>query len=327
MAREKSQNRTERLFSIILLLQNRPNLTSRDLAEHYGVSRRTIFRDLRALSDSGVPLTYAGGGGYEILDGYQLHPLMLNAREAAVLLVGTEFMKTQADDSLQRDAEQVALKMRAELPDEVRAYVDRLRERTVLDPYWVNAVRTEKRDEGHWHKIAEAVARQNTVAMQYMVQSRGELTQRRIDPLGLVYYTDHWNVIAFDHLRKDIRSFRLDQIERMQVSSATFEWPAGFDLQAYLQERSAPQNAETIRVAFPTSMRAQVRNRIPATVVETVERDGLVEASFSFENLEYLAWWSLRLPEGAVVLAPEELRARIRTLAREIASRYAEIKQ
>ena len=60
---ERRLNRTERLFATILLLQNRPNYTSRDLAEHFGVSRRTVFRDLRALSESGVPLTYAEGGG------------------------------------------------------------------------------------------------------------------------------------------------------------------------------------------------------------------------------------------------------------------------
>ena len=97
--RERTLNRTERLFALILLLQNRPSLTSRDLAEHFMVSRRTIFRDLRALSESGVPLTYAEKGGYEILEGYHRPPLMLTARQAATLLVGTEFMKLQSDVS------------------------------------------------------------------------------------------------------------------------------------------------------------------------------------------------------------------------------------
>lgn len=322
MTREKSQNRTERLFNIILLLQNRPNLSSRDLADHFSVSRRTIFRDLRALAESGVPLTYGGEGGYEILDGYQLHPLMLDAREAAVLLVGTEFMKMQADDALSRDAQHVAMKIRAELPEEVREYVDRLRDRTVLDPYWVNAVRVERQEEGHWNKVAEAVARQHTVAMQYMVESRSELTQRRIDPLGLVYYTDHWNVIAFDHLRKDIRSFKLDQIERMQVSSSRFEWPAGFDLQAYLTERGAPRDAETIRIRLPAEGYPQLRGRIPATVQQTSEIDGMVEVSFTFDNLDYLARWALRLPDEARILAPQALRTRVRDLARQIAAQY-----
>src|SRR5690625_3753919 len=126
---ERALNRTERLFNIILQLQGRPNMTSRDLAEHFGVSRRTIFRDLRALSESGVPLTYAEGGGYEILDGYQLPPLMLTAREAATLLMGAEFMKLQSDPSLRKDADQVDLKIREVLPRSIGDYVDRLKQR------------------------------------------------------------------------------------------------------------------------------------------------------------------------------------------------------
>src|SRR5690554_1954712 len=113
---DRSLNKTERLFALVLLLQNKPNLTSRDLAEHFGVSRRTIFRDLRTLSESGVPLTYAEEGGYEILDGYQLPPLMLTAREAATLLTGTRFMTLQSDASLRKDADQVALKILSVLP-------------------------------------------------------------------------------------------------------------------------------------------------------------------------------------------------------------------
>ncbi|WP_243665235.1 helix-turn-helix transcriptional regulator [Rhodothermus marinus] len=101
---ERTRNRTERLFALILLLQTRPGLTARQLAEHFGVSRRTIFRDLRALSEANVPLTYAEGGGYEILEGYQLPPLMFTAREAATLLIGTAFMKRQPDASLRADA-------------------------------------------------------------------------------------------------------------------------------------------------------------------------------------------------------------------------------
>ena len=319
MAKEKTQNRTERLFNIVLLLQNQPNMTSRDLAEHFGVSRRTIFRDLRALSESGVPLTYADEGGYEILDGYQLHPLMLNAREAAVLLVGAEFMKAQADDALRDDARQVALKIRAELPEEVRSYVDRLRERTVLDPYWSNAVRAERTSQGRWQKIAEAVAGQQTVAMQYFVQSRGELTQRKIDPLGLVYYTDHWNVIAFDHLRSEIRSFRLDHVEALQVTMSRFQWPEGFDLETYLAERGAAPDSELIRLRFAKDRYAAARTRIPATIRQEVENESGVEVEFAFENLDYLARWTMRFADDVEVLEPAGLRRRVQALASKMA--------
>src|SRR5690606_2205218 len=101
---ERRLNRSDRLFRMILLLQGRPNMSARDLADHFEVSRRTIFRDLRALNDSGVPLTWDTSSGYEILETYQLRPLMLTAREAATLLVGVSFMKLQPDASLRADA-------------------------------------------------------------------------------------------------------------------------------------------------------------------------------------------------------------------------------
>jgi len=219
---ERSLNRTERLFALILLLQNRPSMTSRQLADHFGVSRRTIFRDLRALSESGVPLTYAEGGGYEILEGYQLPPLMLSAREAATLLVGTEFMKLQSDASLRKDADEVGLKIRSVLPREVQEYIDRLNERTVLDPYWLHAeAQEDEAHEGRWYQLSEAAARQRSVLMEYYVHSRDEVTKRKIDPLGLVYFTDHWNVIAFDHLREDIRNFKAEVISNASTSDIT----------------------------------------------------------------------------------------------------------
>src|SRR5690554_556255 len=160
---DRSLNRTERLFALILLLQNRPNMSSRELAEYFDVSRRTVFRDLRALSESGVPLTYAEGGGYEILEGYQLPPLMLSAREAATVLLGTQFMKLQPDASLRKDADDVELKIRSVLPEEVRQYIDSLKERTVLDPYWLYSPEDDTEEKGHWYELSEAVAKQRSV--------------------------------------------------------------------------------------------------------------------------------------------------------------------
>lgn len=324
MARnERTLNRTERLFALILLLQNRPSMTSRELAEHFGVSRRTIFRDLRALSESGVPLTYADGGGYEILEGYQLPPLMLSAREAATLLMGTEFMKLQADASLRKDAGQVAMKIQSVLPDEVQEYIDRLKQRTVLDPYWLHAYQEDEEERGRWYELSEAVARQRTISMEYYVQSRDELTRRKVDPLGLVYYTDHWNLIAFDHLREAIRNFRLDNIQSMHTTLDRFEPPSDFDLEEHLKERGqSPQNQQ-ITIRFSDAVYQWARRGIPAQVEEERELDGEVEVTFSFENLDYLSHWLLRYGTQARVLAPDTLRERVRDEAMALAGQYA----
>jgi predicted DNA-binding transcriptional regulator YafY len=317
---DRSLNRTERLFALILLLQNRPNMSSRELAEHFSVSRRTVFRDLRALSESGVPLTYAEGGGYEILEGYQLPPLMLSAREAATLLIGTEFMKLQPDASLRKDADEVELKITSVLPEEVRVYIDTLKDRTVLDPYWLHSPAEESEEQGSWYELSEAVAKQRSVIMQYHVQSRNELTKRKVDPLGLVYYTDHWNLIAYDHLRGDVRNFRLDNIREMHMLFERFEAPEGFDLAEFVKESGGERRRIVVR--FERDAYRWARRSIPAEIDAEEETEDHVTVTFHFENLDYVAQWLIRWRTGALVLEPDELRLLVRREARETAALY-----
>jgi len=324
---DRSLNKTERLFALVLLLQNRPNMTSRDLAEHFGVSRRTIFRDLRTLGESGVPLTYAEEGGYEILEGYQLPPLMFSAREAATLLVGTGFTKLQPDASLRTDADAVAMKIRNVLPEPVRDYIDRLQERTVLAPFNEPTRNGATEDEqGLWFELSEAIARQRVVKMTYYVASRDEETVREVNPLGLVYYSDHWNLIAYDHLRDDIRNFRLDQIKRLRTRFDTFETPAGFDLKEHLRERgTSPENIR-MTVRFRDRAWRWARTQVPADVEQELPvGDGWTEVTFEFENLRYVAKWLLRYGTDAEVVAPDALRDEIASQARDIAAVYGAV--
>ncbi len=326
MARsDRSLNKTERLFALVLLLQNRPNFSSRDLAEHFGVSRRTIFRDLRTLAESGVPLTYAEDGGYEILDGYQLPPLMFSAREAATLLIGTEFTTLQPDASLRADAGAVGMKIRAVLPESVRTYVDRLSERTVLAPFHETQGRgATTDDEGRWFELSEAIARQRRVKITYYVASRDEETTREVDPLGLVYYADHWNLIGFDHLRGDIRNFRLDQMRRLRTRFDTFEPPPGFDLKEHLRARGESPTNVRMRVRFRDRAWRWARTQLPADVEEEVTRPGSVtEVAFDFENIGYVARWLLRYGTDAEVVEPPALRAEVARLAGDVAAMYA----
>ena len=319
---ERVLNRTERLFALVLLIQNKPTLTSRELAKHFGVSRRTIFRDLRALAESGVPLTYAEGGGYEILEGYQLPPLMLTAREAATLLIGAEFVKLQPDPSLRKDADGVALKIAQVLPDEVRAYVERLRDATVLDPYWLHTAEPATDEQGRWYELSEAVARQRSVMMDYYVASRDEVTRRKVDPLGLVYYSDHWNLIAHDHLRGDIRNFRLEEIRWMRVLQDPFKRPEGFDLAAHLEARGANLQNQRVVLRFEPQAYRWARTGIPAKIEEERERDGRTEVTFYFENLSYLANWLLRYGTQVEAVEPAALRETMKAKAEGLLHQY-----
>jgi len=322
---DRTLNKTERLFALVLLLQTRPNLSSLDLAKHFHVSRRTIFRDLRALAESGVPLTYADGGGYEILEGYQLPPLMFSAREAATLLMGTEFAKLQSDPSLREDADSVGLKIRAVLPEQIRTYIDRLQESTVIAPYTqLQDLPPAEEEEGHWYELSEAVANRQTIFMRYWVQSREELTARKADPLGLVYYSDHWNLIAHDHLRGEIRNFRLDQIVSMKRLDDRFEPPASFNLRDHLRSRGDSADNVAVRIRVTERVHRWARRSLPADIdSEEILDGGDAEISFQFGNMDYLARWILRYGTDAEVLEPTALRERIRERASALADHYA----
>ena len=324
---DRTLNKTERLFALVLLLQNRPNMTSRDLADHFGVSRRTIFRDLRTLGESGVPLTYAEGGGYEILEGYQLPPLMFTAREAATLLVGTAFTKLQPDVSLRADADEVGLKIRSVLPESVRAYIDRLQDNTVIAPYIRNLDPGQGAhdEEGRWYDLSEAVAKQQSIFMQYYVASRDELTKRKVDPLGLVYYSDSWNLIAYDHLRKDVRNFRLDRIRKMRMMTDVFKRPSDFDLEAYLKEKGSNPRNERIVLRFHPRAYRWAKRSIPAEIEEEIQTDEGVQVTFYFENVDYIARWLLRYGTDVEALEPPALRDNLRERAENIARHYAEL--
>ncbi len=299
-------------------------MSTNDLADHFGVSRRTIFRDLRALSESGVPLTYGEGGGYEILEGYQLPPLMLSAREAATLLVGTEFMKLQSDASLRKDADNVGLKIRAMLPGEVKEYVERLGDAVTLDPYWTRSVQVDSEEQGRWFQLSEAVARRRTTMMKYYVASRDEITQRQVDPLGLVYYTDHWNLIAHDHLRNTIRNFRLDRIRQMHVLTEKFEAPKDFNLDKYLRDRLGMDGRQEIEIWFSHSAVERARRSIPARVVSEDQAEDGVTLRVRFESLPYIANWLLAYGSDVRAVSPPELVDLVRKELGRAADRYKE---
>ncbi len=320
---ERRANRTERLFQLILLLQNQPNMSSLDLANHFEVSRRTIFRDLRALTDSGVPLTYGDHGGYEILDGYQLPPLMLSAREAATMLVGLSFVKLQPDSSLREDADAVRLKIRSVLPAEVKKYLDTLLTTTVLDPYWVDASsQTGDDEDGRWYRISEAVARSQSALIEYLVPSRSEVTKRQVDPLGLVYYTDHWNLIAFDHLRSDIRNFRLERIQTFRTLSEKFTPPQGFDLNAHVRENRGSNKMFSIKLAFKKEAWGRAKRLLPAKIIDQQSTDDSHLVSFKFPNLEYMAGWIGRFGSDVRVEFPPELQQFVKAEALRTAELY-----
>ena len=206
--------RADRLFQIIQILRRGQLTTARALADELEVSSRTIYRDIADLIGSGVPVEGAAGAGYLLRDGYDLPPLMFSPTELEALVLGARIVASWADAELGRAAHDVLAKVEAVLPEPLRA---RFAKMPLLAP----------------GDHAEVPRKVDLAALRKMIRDRrkldldyydaaGQMTRRRVWPLGLFFYGPVWLLAAWCELRQDFRHFRTDRIVTLNVSDKRY---------------------------------------------------------------------------------------------------------
>lgn len=222
--------RADRLFQIVqrLRLRRRVSTTAAQLAEELGVSERTIYRDVRDLIVSGVPIQGEAGVGYALPNSFDLPPLMFTEEEIEALVLGARVVKSFADKSLAKAADDVLAKVEAVLPKHMR---DRLAASTL---FALNLRTPASQDLG---SLRGAINSMKKIRFAYE-DGKKAATERTVQPLGLFYWGSTWSLGAWCELRVDFRNFRLDRISALEVLSETFEPTPGrtlTDLFAYYQ--------------------------------------------------------------------------------------------
>lgn len=219
--------RLERLLSIALLLSARRRLRAEDLSGEFGVSLRTVYRDIRSLQETGFPVVGTAGDGYRLPPTTQLRPLAFEPDEAAALVMGARLLDSLVDAPLKGRLRSATAKLQAILTPEAVQRVGELRDRVVIEP------RLQK--SGPLASLLEAVNNRKVVAMTYDGIARGERTRREIEPIGLVRYANVWLVPAYCRLRQDLRVFRSDRIVEAKLTGEEFKPRPGLTLQDYIK--------------------------------------------------------------------------------------------
>lgn len=318
---ERYKTRNERLFALILRIQSKPNQTARSLADYFGVTERTIYRDLEVLARSDIPITYGEKRGYALVEGFTLPPLSFTSREAVAMLTGLALLRLQPDAALHADADRVEAKVTQVFAGPLVRFLKALQDKVVVDPY-EQVHLPEPSTLTPWFTLAEAAVQRKRVRMVYHVETRNEDTERHIDPLVLVYFGFRWNVIAFDHLRNEVRNFRLDAIRALDVLQTTFT-PPDFDLSTYLATRNDREGGHPIRLAFTQRAWTRASRELPAPLLEEYAQDQEYHIAFRFDNLEFLAGWLLQFGTEVQVLAPDTLRTTLYDLVSRVARHHA----
>jgi predicted DNA-binding transcriptional regulator YafY len=315
-------NTATRLITLIMLLQRQPNQTAGQLAQALDVSVRTVQRYMTMLDEMGIPIYAERGpyGGYALVRGYKLPPLVFTPQEAVAVYLGTTFLE-QVWGRLYQEAGRGALaKLDNVLPDEQRREVAWARQ-TLL------AIGMHQADPGpsapHLEKLWEGIHDRRRVSMLYRGRNQPEALQRDFDPYVLVHGWGRQYCLGYCHLRQDIRSFRVDRILELELLEQNFEIPADFDLQAYVASQPYFQPQVQVRLYFaPEAALQALDNRSQWDTLEE-QPDSSIIVTFAIPELEVAASIMLNYGYLAVILEPAELRELVRERARAIAARQA----
>jgi len=315
-------NRTDRLVALILYLQGRRVVRAEEMAEHFEISVRTVYRDLAALGEAGVPIAGEAGVGYSLMKSYHLPPVAFTAEEASAFFLGGEMVRQFADASLHAPMNSALEKLRAVLPRDRQEQVERLTRNTVVVG---RASRTnpDPAAEPCLLTLQQGIAQRRVVRLAYRARNREEDTVRDVEPLGVVFYGGAWYLVAWCRLRRDFRHFRIDRIRRLDHGRETFPPRPGFSLAQHLAQTVNRGDTIPARIWLAARAEERARRESHATLVRERPRDGGVEFSLFTFSLEWLARWLLSFGREAEALAPAELRRLVREEAGGVARRHA----
>lgn len=312
-------NRIDRLMATILLLQGRRVITAEDIAGHFEISLRTVYRDIAALSEGGVPIVAEAGVGYSLLNGYQMPPVMFTPEEASALFMGGELVEHLTDPSLQTQMRSALLKIRSVLPRAHQDHLDRLKHTTAL---LISAPQAGGKPLAVLTQLQNALAQRRVISIRYQTGGEGEPSRREIEPLGLVFYSDYWHLIAYCRLRQDFRDFRTDRIAELSIRAEPCPPRPDFSVRDYVNAwRDRYQNVEIhVKVARPASDR--FRRAWPGGVAaEKPAKDGILMTVLA-DECEWLVNWLVGFGTALEVLSPGSLREKLAAKALETARHH-----
>ena len=222
--------RLHRLTALLIKFQTKASLKVKALSEEFGVSSRTIYRDIQALEEAGVPIGYEPGEDYFLLEGYQVPPVHFTAEEANALITGKAIIDQNSDASLIENFGTAINKVRAVLRSKEKEHTNFLEKR-------IAPSQPTKNQSNNLIQIQQAISTFSILQIEYS-SAIGVKSQRAVEPLALYFTQEHWILVAYCKLRKAHREFRLDRISGISFTEQHFP-PNQFSLDNYFKKYSS----------------------------------------------------------------------------------------
>jgi predicted DNA-binding transcriptional regulator YafY len=305
-----------------MLLQNRPNQKAADLAKALDISVRTLHRYFVMLDEMGIPVYAERGpyGGFSLVRGYKMPPLVLTPEESVAVALGTGMVE-ELWGPLYRDQARGALaKLENLLPDEQRHEVAWARKSLI-------ATGMHRSDQDALGKTLEnlrhAAREQRRVRMRYQSRGQTDAGPREFDPYAIVHRWGWWYAIGYCHVRASERTFRVDRIQELVVLDQGFEIPAGFDIHSYLEQEQSARPGFPVTLRFEPQVATMAREY--AIGWDSVDElgDGSLVVTMNAPDVMWAASNALAYGPAVTVIAPEEVRRTVVEWAQAVVEMYS----
>lgn len=308
----------KRLFDLVEALQGRGVRTAESLAAELGVSERTVRRDIRRLLELDVPVEAMPGrnGGVRLEEGALLPAVRFTDDELLALVSGLRAAAANSDEVLERAANRALKRLETVLTPTIRSRVRALQH--ALRPAAAEDARPVAAPSAHVIALAEASSSGRRVELSYRAARGDAVTLRKIDPYGLAKL-DAWYVVAYCHLREDLRTFRVDRIRSVTPLEEAFQAPEGFDALRHVNDAiaMAPLQGDLVCSAWiDMDLRTASRRLAMTTVVlQPAERGVRLTVRTNRSGLDWVLYHLLRLNVEVRIEEPKELQDAARRMA------------
>jgi predicted DNA-binding transcriptional regulator YafY len=312
-------NRLDRLTAILIQLQSKRVVRAQEMADRFGISLRTVYRDVRSLEAAGLPVIGEAGLGYSLAEGYRLPPVQFTRDEAASFLAAEKLVENFTDTGVEQQYKSALLKVRAVLRMAEKDFLQNLDASIQILPG--RGRPTGNSTASVLPVVLQGISNREVLAIRY--GGDGSSTQRDVEPIGVFFQNDKWYLLAWCRLRKDLRHFRLDRMEKTQPTGLYFD-PHELNLQDHLTEsvRGAHRLPATICVD-PDVVRYIDGQKQSQGFRSQIIRDDAVELHFDVISYEYLARWMMQFADKIRSIKPPALEKAFHDILQKASNRFS----
>lgn len=309
-------NRIDRVTAILIQLQSKRIVKAQEIAERFGISLRTVYRDIRALEEAGVPVVGETGIGYSLMEGYRLPPVMFTKEEATAFLTAEKLIEKLTDTSTEQSYKSAMYKIKAVLRLTEKDYLENIEEHieVVKNPY----LPEPKNAVNPLQLILKSISDSTVLTVSYFASNSQQQTDRMLEPVGIFFLGSYWHLIAFCQLRNDYRDFRVDRISKIAVTTHTFKkrHPA---LKTYLKQLTPEKPVHPVVINVEKdSVKYITDQKYYNGFVSQKEVNGKIEMTFLTCSLEGFARWYIMFGDRAEIITPPDLNTHVKQLLNSI---------